>query len=175
MPCRTDYMEPTVQERQQQQAAALLVFAKGKLGDTVPHSLKVAAEQNDGGGRALGERHVEQLCSLIRAMTEQELNDIVYNGRDPMSRKLANWWDEHQVEDEKRIEIEKGRLKTARGAKNFFDRNQGREFGVVVTEFAKFAEFWIDDEDSVHWFELEDGVLIVSRMNGVEVWQGSKL
>lgn len=122
----------------------------GKLGDVVPHSIALAAQQENGGGRALGERHVEMLCSLIRAMTEPELNAIVYNGRDPMSRKLADWWEEHKAEDEKRIEIEKGRFKTARGAKAFFDQNHGREFGAVVSEFAKAAEFWVDDEDSVH-------------------------
>jgi hypothetical protein len=35
-------------------------------------------------------------------MTEDQLNTIVYNGRDATSRDLADWWDEHEEADRKR-------------------------------------------------------------------------
>lgn len=39
------------------------------------------------------------LCEKIRALNEDELNQIVYNGRDKESRMLADWWDEHDKFD----------------------------------------------------------------------------
>ena len=37
---------------------------------------------------------MEFLCTLIRNMSEEQRDRIVYNGRDPVSRRLADWWDE---------------------------------------------------------------------------------
>ena len=41
------------------------------------------------------------LCKLCTDMTEEQTNAIIYNARDPMSRKLADWWEHHQIEDAK--------------------------------------------------------------------------
>lgn len=173
MPCKSDYMEPTVKERQHRQAAQLLVYVHGKLGQPVPKKLSAAAADIYGG--ADGEKNMEFLCTLIRNMSEEQRERIVYNGRDPMARRLADWWDEHEAEDAKRLEIERGVLKTAKGAKAFFDSNNKRDFDLNLREFSKLSGLWYDPEESVSWFDLTDGVLIVSRMNGVEAWQGKKL
>lgn len=45
---------------------------------------------------------VPLLCSRIRSLSENELNQIVYNGRCKDSRKLADWWDEHLEFDKNR-------------------------------------------------------------------------
>lgn len=42
------------------------------------------------------------LCEKIRGINEDELNQIVYNGRDKDSRRLADWWDEHNKFDRAR-------------------------------------------------------------------------
>jgi len=39
------------------------------------------------------------LCDAIRELDEDQLNSIVYNGRDRESRALADWWDEHRAND----------------------------------------------------------------------------
>ena len=45
---------------------------------------------------------VPELCKTIRGMNENQLNTIVYNGRDKTSRDLANWWEEHEAADRAR-------------------------------------------------------------------------
>jgi hypothetical protein len=105
----------------------------------------------------------------------EQLDRIMYNGRDPMSRKLADWWDEHKAEDAKRLEIERGVLKTAKGAKAFFLKHSKRDFDLNLREFSQLSGLWYDDEASVNWYTLTDGVLVISRSDGVEVWEGKKL
>ena len=39
------------------------------------------------------------LCSKIKGLSLSQLENIVYNGRDKNSRKLADWWDEHDEFD----------------------------------------------------------------------------
>jgi hypothetical protein len=37
----------------------------------------------------------------------QEADDaIIYDGRDPIARSLADWWDEHQAADRARVKAE---------------------------------------------------------------------
>lgn len=43
------------------------------------------------------------LCSLIKKLSEAQLETIVYNGRDKDSRRLADWWEEHQKLDNERL------------------------------------------------------------------------
>lgn len=42
------------------------------------------------------------LCNTIKDFTDAEQQTILYNGRDPMSRRLATWWEEHERLDELR-------------------------------------------------------------------------
>lgn len=95
MPCRCDYMEPTTKERQLQKTNQLLVFALTAMDRPVTDDIKRAAD-NMYGGR---EESVVELCALIRSMSEDDLNRVVYDGRNPASRELANWWDLHQEAD----------------------------------------------------------------------------
>lgn len=99
MPCSSEYMEPTVAERQRKHAAELLVFVKQKLGLSVSKEEKASAKSFYGEG---GEKSMVKLCTILRGMTSEEEERVVYDARDPMSRKLADWWEEHQAEDAKR-------------------------------------------------------------------------
>ena len=45
----------------------------------------------------------EVLCTKIRGLGEEHMNEYIYNGRDADSRKLADWWDDHKKWDEERI------------------------------------------------------------------------
>lgn len=44
---------------------------------------------------------VPMLCRLIKGLSEEELDKVVYNGRDKDCRKLAEWWDNHKEWDKK--------------------------------------------------------------------------
>lgn len=104
MPCRSDHMEPSARERQQKEASQLLVYVSKELKLPVKDIFKFAAKDVYGAG---GEPAMVELCSVISTMSDLDLERIVYDGRNPMARKLADWWDEHKREDKERIKIEK--------------------------------------------------------------------
>lgn len=43
-----------------------------------------------------------KLCSLLKSLTENEREALVYNAHSRISRDLANWWEDHQDLDAKR-------------------------------------------------------------------------
>lgn len=53
------------------------------------------------GGEELDE-WTEILCNICKSMTEEEENRLIYDGRNPRARKLADWWDEHKKMDEQK-------------------------------------------------------------------------
>jgi len=50
----------------------------------------------------------DSLCSAIQSMSEMLQNTIIYNGRDPYARRVADWWDQHLKMDMQRLK-RKGR------------------------------------------------------------------
>ena len=102
MPCDSSYMEPTIAEQQCRSAANLLIWAYEKTEIHVPEWLKAVA--NDPYGRG-GEHAMRDLCTLLRGLEKSSpstFERIVYDGRSPDSRKLADWWEEHQRQDLKK-------------------------------------------------------------------------
>lgn len=97
MPCRSDYMEPTHKERLLQETALLFAYAIDALGEEVPDSVHQAAAD-----QYCRVDFVPELCQLIRNMTEDECDRIVYNPRSKISRSLADWWETHEEADRKR-------------------------------------------------------------------------
>ncbi len=47
-----------------------------------------------------------QLCAILESMSEKDKDRLVYNGRDPAARALADWWSHHQKADAARLERE---------------------------------------------------------------------
>lgn len=107
MPCNTSHMEPTVKERQRKEAAKLLVFLKESLGEEVSPQLNRDASHIYGGK---DDSNIVDLCSKLKSLTDEQLGRVVYNGWNKQSRKLADWWDEHQEEDRKRKSIEEANM-----------------------------------------------------------------
>lgn len=102
MPCRSDYMEQTNSEKRFQETAQLLVWAMEQL-DLVPPAKYRAATSY----YSTNVGQVEDLCKFLRTLKQTPAFDrIVYNARDPMSRRLATWWEEHEAEDQKRERAE---------------------------------------------------------------------
>lgn len=53
----------------------------------------------------------QQLCARLKAMTPDQISGIVYNARDPDSRRLADWWEEHQENDARHAKEEQNKIK----------------------------------------------------------------
>jgi hypothetical protein len=113
MPCRSDHMETTVRERQRQDAAKHLVYILGKMNQPVPANVASAAVDKYG----TDDMPMRTLCIFMGEMSEEQLNRIVYDGRSAEARALADWWEEHQREDE--IARKAEAKKNARRAKDF--------------------------------------------------------
>ena len=103
MPCNSDYMDPNQSERNSKEVAEHLMYIQSLQPYIIlPKYISEAANNFYGNSDKLNEM-VVLLCSIISRFDNEELNRIVYNGKDPKSRKLANWWDIHEKEDAKRI------------------------------------------------------------------------
>lgn len=103
MACNSDYMEQSELERRLQETAQLYVFAASKLKVDIPEWVTKQASCYYASNKQI----VPMLCDLIGSMNETQLDTIVYNARDKMARRLADWWEEHQEADRKRIAAEK--------------------------------------------------------------------
>ncbi|QGH74961.1 hypothetical protein MAL1_00215 [Bacteriophage DSS3_MAL1] len=175
MPCNSDHMEPTVRERQHREAAQHLVYIYGAMNQPVP--AQVAADAAHIYGGSAGEINMNTLCSLLRGMSEEQLSRIVYDGRNPQARKLADWWDEHQREDWKRREEEAKKAKSfdtcLRLAQQYLDG--GYAHYDVAAKIAEVTGMYYDHDNSTHFFEFEDGVIILSGMDGLTAYKGKRV
>jgi hypothetical protein len=97
MPCKSDYLEPTQREMQLRHTAKLLIYTLKALDQPVPLMVRHAAAT-----AYCTQDYVPTLCATIKAMSEEQLGRIVYDGRNPEARELANWWDRHKRADQER-------------------------------------------------------------------------
>lgn len=112
MPCRSDYMERSSGEHYAKRTAENLVYAKRAMGEKVHPRSKLAEQANDYYGH--GPDRAPELCALIKTMTAEQLERIVYDGRNPKARQLADWWDKHQKADRRREREEAAKRKQER-------------------------------------------------------------
>lgn len=90
MGCRSDYMEPTAREIENKLVIELLDYVCPKMNLTKPYPKNNVDEAT------------ARLCEICTKMGNVEVERIMYDGRNPMARKLADWWDCHQEADRKR-------------------------------------------------------------------------
>ena len=106
MPCNSDHMEPNRHEAESKLACQLLAYALPLAGQALPSWIAAGAKDYYGAPRRLKEATV-MLCTLCRTMDESQKEKVIYDGRNPDARKLADWWDEHQKADAVREQREK--------------------------------------------------------------------
>ena len=115
MPCNSDYMNPTHKEAQLQQTAKLLAFLLQQC------NLPVTKEVKDAAADAYCRwDFTAELCARIHALSSGRLNAVVYNGRNSMSRQLADWWEKHQAADAERLAEEARRNRVPLEATHVF-------------------------------------------------------
>ena len=62
-----------------------------------------------------------KLCTKLKALTPEQEEAIIYNARDPKSRALADWWEQHKESDEKKWQTEtEFHLNTLQKAKEIY-------------------------------------------------------
>jgi hypothetical protein len=106
MPCRSDYMEPNEREIESRLVASLLAYVLQAMNISVPTNISSAA-LNSYGSAENCDVFTARLCSLIKGMNKKQRERIVYNAKNPVSRRLADWWENHQTIDKKREAKEK--------------------------------------------------------------------
>lgn len=105
MPCRSDYMEPTQHEIYCKRTAKLYAFALSRLGLSVTSTVKGESENV-----YASVDYTKDLCSTLGELRQRDpaaFDELVYNAKDQQSRKLADWWEDHEKVDRKRIAAEK--------------------------------------------------------------------
>lgn len=98
MPCRSDYLEPTQRERLLQNTAQLYAYVLAETGQRVPDRVQAAA-----GDSYCSDDYVSHLCDQLTHMNVDTRHRVVYNAHDRTARRLADWWEEHQAADHRRI------------------------------------------------------------------------
>lgn len=106
MPCNSDHMHPTSDEAYRQRTAKLLLWTRAMLGIKRPAKLA-----NDSDDIYCAVDYTGQLCALLKSLSLDQVDNIVYNGKSRNSRDLANWWEEHQANDARRVDAEKAAAK----------------------------------------------------------------
>jgi len=108
MPCRSDYMDPTNKEQGLHETAMLLIYVYNRTDTKV--SSKLIKASND---MYCEDDYVQELCTAIRAFSPEQENIIMYDGRNPIARRLADWWSIHLEADNARIDKERQDHKNA--------------------------------------------------------------
>lgn len=105
MPCQYDHpgdCDDSLKEAEIR-VCRLYEFALSSLGRPIP-SLVMTLSRGDFNrtdSRRL-DQHTRELCDLCRDLLPEERELLLYNGRNRLSRDLANWWDDHREADERR-------------------------------------------------------------------------
>lgn len=99
MPCNSDHMAPTPQERAMQEASLLLQYLVNAQPLVIaPHvTVEQIAQATSIYAKDVGQ--VEALCGILTRMPSDVMDRLVYDGRNPTARRLADWWERHQKVD----------------------------------------------------------------------------
>lgn len=87
MPCNSDYLQPTAREAELRHTAELLVYALTSLQQPVSRTATTAAANP-----YCKADLVPNLCAVIRSMTPEQLDKIVYDGRNDQAVENGRFW-----------------------------------------------------------------------------------
>lgn len=100
-------MEAAGREIESRLIAAHLVYVFTELGQksNITKEIQEASTAYYGNLPKI-DAYTELLCSTLSTMKVTDMDRIVYNARNPKSRSLADWWENHQEWDKKRQKID---------------------------------------------------------------------
>lgn len=102
MPCYDP--GPTDRELRNQKVAKLIVFVNGKLNIPINEDIKELVETGCPWDSTL-DKNTSYLCWVLNKLKKDApdaFEQLVYNSRCKDSRKLADWWEEHEKFDKER-------------------------------------------------------------------------
>jgi hypothetical protein len=114
-------MDPTKEESNRKEVSEFLVFVDKKLGATTPKKILDASQDSYGNGVELNDV-VALLCTILSNLSPEQQEFIIYDARDKTSRRLADWWEEHQEADRKRLKKELKAVKDEEDRKVALDK-----------------------------------------------------
>lgn len=135
MGCRSDYLAPGLRETESREVAAHLIYVctESKQRNMIPQGC-VEAVDNIYGNLQMVDTWTAELCGILTNMSPTDIDRIVYNAREPKSRRLADWWERHQEWDKKRLEEE------AKAAAKAASKQNRASKTVLQKKFAKLSE-----------------------------------
>jgi hypothetical protein len=98
-------MDPTQEESNKKETSEFIVFVDEILGCKTPDNIVKASKDVYGSGVELDDV-VIMLCRILTNLNLEQQEAVIYNARSKTSRRLADWWEEHQKADTKRCEEE---------------------------------------------------------------------
>lgn len=102
MPCQSyEYPTPSEYDKNISETVKNLIFAKNQLGIITSDSL-VKAYAKSYFDKTEGDKWTKELCKLLTGLTKKKREELVYNPKSAKSRRLADWWEEHQRQDKER-------------------------------------------------------------------------
>lgn len=115
MPCNSDYMEARPDEVRAKLAAELVLWltVPGRSGKLLMKTQQRQFEKQAANYYATDVGQTKTLCNFVKSLREgygsvqdrNILDEVLQdNFKDPMSRKLADWIDEHDEADRRRAE-----------------------------------------------------------------------
>lgn len=131
MPCNCDYMEPSKEAINSKETAEHLVYISKKLPYIKLPKYVAPAARNQYGDAANLNNMVVLLCDILTTMRNVDLEDIVYNAKCKKSRRLADWWEEHQKADKKRIAKENKKKKEKNTLQDIKNKLTPEEWEVI--------------------------------------------
>lgn len=111
MPCRSDYLEATKEERDSRKFCRLLCYVLESIGQEPPAWAVKAKDEYYGDKQKVNDA-VVMLCAEIRKLSSEQLASIVYDGRNQKARELADFWDAHEAADKRREQEERARAES---------------------------------------------------------------
>lgn len=98
MACNSEHPAQTGKESELQKVAQFYRFVLQKLNIPSPKALEASANSAD-----CTNDYTEALCYALEELNEQQMERIVYDGRNKQSRALADWWEAHLKADKERL------------------------------------------------------------------------
>lgn len=105
MPCQSDYLAASGQELESKRVAQQIIYLFTQMKKQIPQWIKEAAGSYYGNVNRLDEA-TKMLCEALRSLTEQEMEEYVYDAHNEKARQLASWWERHQEWDKRRVKEE---------------------------------------------------------------------
>lgn len=106
MPCYSP--DPTERELKTLSLSKKIVCVHSKLGTQVPDDiLEISKMPHPAYPNQVPDkldRMTSYLCGILRGLDKKTFEEIVYNARCKESRRLADWWEEHEKFDRNRNE-----------------------------------------------------------------------